>query len=73
MCGKRVTDRQVRWYMDSRKDGRSQAAAAARAGFSERTGRRIDDLGYVRKDQAETNVLFELIAEGVSGISCVVG
>ena len=42
MCGKRVTDRQVRWYMDSRKDGRSQAAAAARAGFSERTGRRID-------------------------------
>ena len=28
--------------MDSRKDGHSQAAAAARAGFSERTGRRID-------------------------------
>ncbi len=23
----------------------------------------LDDLGYVRKDQAETNVLFELIAE----------
>src|SRR5436190_17195625 len=42
MSGKRVTDRQVRRYMDSRKDGHSQAAAAARAGFSERTGRRID-------------------------------
>ena len=28
--------------MDSRKDGYSQAAAAARAGFSERTGRRIE-------------------------------
>lgn len=40
MSGKRVTDRQVRRYMDSRKDGHSQAAAAARAGFSERTGRR---------------------------------
>src|SRR5260370_21169177 len=42
MSGKRVTDRQVRRYMDSRKDGHTQAAAAARAGFSERTGRRID-------------------------------
>src|SRR5271167_1089850 len=42
MSGKRVTDRQVRRYMDSRKDGHSQAAAAARGGFSERTGRRID-------------------------------
>ena len=43
MSGKRVTDRQVRRYMDSRKDGHTQAAAAARAGFSERTGRRIDE------------------------------
>src|SRR5271163_698947 len=42
MSGKRVTDRQVRRYMDSRKDGHIQVAAAARAGFSERTGRRID-------------------------------
>src|SRR5260370_29419635 len=42
MSGKRVTDRQVRRYMDSCKDGHTQAAAAARAGFSERTGRRID-------------------------------
>src|SRR5260370_40649305 len=42
MSGKRVTDRQVRRYMDSRKDGHTQAAAAARAGFSERTGRRIE-------------------------------
>jgi transposase InsO family protein len=42
MSGKRVTDRQVRRYMDSRKDGHTQAAAAARAGFSERTGRRSE-------------------------------
>ncbi len=31
MFGKRVTDRQVRRYMDSRKDGHTQAASAARA------------------------------------------
>ena len=42
MPGIHVTDRQVRRYMSSRKDGYSQAAAAARAGFSERTGRRIE-------------------------------
>ena len=42
MPGKHATDHQVRRYMDSRKDGYSQAAAAARAGLSERTGRRIE-------------------------------
>ncbi len=42
MSGKRVTDRQVRRYMDSRKDGHSQAAAAVRSGLSERSGRRIE-------------------------------
>ena len=42
MAGKHVTDCQVRRYMDSRKAGYTQAAAAARAGLSERTGRRID-------------------------------
>ena len=38
MPGIHITDRQVRRYMESRKDGYTQAAAAARAGFSERTG-----------------------------------
>ena len=42
MPGIHVTDRQVRRYMSSRKDGYSQAAASARSGFSERTGRRIE-------------------------------
>jgi hypothetical protein len=42
MPGKHASDHQVRRYMDSRKDGYSQAAAAARAGLSERTGRRIE-------------------------------
>lgn len=39
--GKPVTDQQVRAYMQDRQR-HSQRVAAARAGFSERTGRRID-------------------------------
>lgn len=42
MPGKHVTDRQVRRYMDSRREGRSQATSAASSGFSERTARRVD-------------------------------
>jgi hypothetical protein len=42
MPGKHITDQQVRRYMQSRKDGYGQATAAARAGFSESTARRID-------------------------------
>ena len=41
MPGKPVTDQQVRAYMQDRLR-HSQRGAAARAGFSERTGRRID-------------------------------
>jgi transposase InsO family protein len=41
LAGKHITDRQVRRYMEARKEGYTQAAAAARSGFSERTGRRI--------------------------------
>lgn len=41
MAGCHITDRQVRRYMDERKDGEPQAIAAARAGFSESTARRI--------------------------------
>jgi hypothetical protein len=40
--GSHITDQQVRRYMQSRKDGHTQAAAAARAGFSESTARRLD-------------------------------
>lgn len=42
MPGKHITDQQVRRYMQSRKDGYGQATAAARAGFSESTARRIE-------------------------------
>lgn len=42
MPGMHITDRQVRRYMSSRKDGYSQVSAAASAGFSELTGRRIE-------------------------------
>jgi hypothetical protein len=43
MPGNHITDRQVRRFMDDRKDGETQAVAAARAGFSESTARRIEN------------------------------
>lgn len=42
MSGKHITDQQVRLYMDERKQGRLQKAAAAKASLSERSARRID-------------------------------
>ncbi len=54
MPGKHATDHQVRRYMGSRKDGYSQAAAAARAGFSERTGRRIEADPILPSQQGRT-------------------
>ena len=42
MAGLHVTDRQVRRFMTSRREGHTQAVAAAQAGFSERTARRIE-------------------------------
>jgi hypothetical protein len=42
VSGKHITDQQVRLYMDERKQGRAQVAAAAKASLSERSGRRID-------------------------------
>jgi transposase InsO family protein len=42
MSGRRVNDRQVRLYMALRKNGGTQAGSAAKAGFSERTARRIE-------------------------------
>ena len=42
MPGKHITPQQVRLYMTHRKQGRTQAAAGAKGGMSERTGRRIE-------------------------------
>ena len=42
MPGGHITDRQVRRFMDERKEGSSQAIASARAGFSESTARRVE-------------------------------
>jgi hypothetical protein len=42
MSGKRITTRQVRLYMNSRKQTQTQEQASAKAGISERSGRRID-------------------------------
>jgi len=42
MPGQRMTDRQVRRYMERKRVGDTQAIAAARAGISERSARRLD-------------------------------
>lgn len=42
MAGKHITDQQIRLYMEERNQGRTQQAAAAKAGLSERSARRID-------------------------------
>jgi len=43
MSGKRITTQQVRLYMNSRRQGQTQEQASAKAGVSERSGRRIED------------------------------
>ena len=42
MSGKPITDQQIRLYMKQRKQGRTQVVAAAKAGLSECSARRID-------------------------------
>ena len=60
MSGKAINSEQVRVYMQTRKDGKKQVTAAAKAGISERSGRRIekDDLqpGSKRKRYWRTRV-----------------
>jgi len=46
VSGKRITTQQVKLYMTQRKQGDSQAVAAAKAGLSERTGRRVETGSY---------------------------
>jgi transposase len=45
MAGPRITDQQHKLFMNYRRAGLSQAAAAARAGFSERTAYRLERVG----------------------------
>ncbi len=42
MPGKRIKTQQVKIYMESRREGKTQVTAAAKAGMSERTGRTIE-------------------------------
>ena len=41
MPGKRITEQQIRLYMTLINEGKKQRVASAKAGLSERTGRRI--------------------------------
>jgi len=45
VSGKTINSEQVRVYMQTRKDGKKQVTAAAGAGISERSGRRIEKEG----------------------------
>jgi transposase InsO family protein len=45
MPGSRITDQQYELYMKLRGSGRTQVIASAKAGFSERTGRRLERYG----------------------------
>ena len=45
LSGKRITQHQEILYMSARKSGKSQETAAAKAGVSERSGRRIEKNG----------------------------
>lgn len=47
MSGSRITMQQVRLYMSSRKQGQTQKQGSAKAGLSERSGRRIEH-GQIR-------------------------
>ena len=48
MSGKKITEQQVKLYMQSRKKGKNQKIAAAQTGFSERTAH-IISLGCTSK------------------------
>jgi hypothetical protein len=49
MPGQHITSVQVKRYMSYRKEGKTQALAAAKAGFSERSARNIEKRGGISK------------------------
>lgn len=46
MSGKKITQQQVKLYMQTRKRGKTQKIAAAQTGFSERSARNIEKRGF---------------------------
>lgn len=51
MPGKKITNRQIRLYMQSKQQGKTQIIAAAQAGFSERSAQRIDSSQFENHKQ----------------------
>jgi hypothetical protein len=47
MSGKKITEQQVKVYMESRKRGKTQKIAAAQTGFSERSAYNIESRGFI--------------------------
>jgi len=46
MPGKKITEQQIRIYMKSKKEGKSQKIAAAQIGFCERSARNVEKRGF---------------------------
>ncbi len=53
MPGKRITKHQVKIFMKARSDKYTQEAAAAKAGFSERTARRVTSSSHPSSEQRD--------------------
>ena len=72
MSGKSITEQQIRIYMTGRSKGNIQVTTAAKAGISERSGRRIEN-GKIpqgdkpmrhwrtRKDHFNTTATYKII------------
>lgn len=54
MPGRKITDCQIRLYMQSKQEGKTQRVAAAQAGFSERSARHIDNNTAVNSKRARS-------------------
>lgn len=52
MSGKKITKQQIRIYMQSKKNGKTQKVAAAQIGFCERSARDIEKRGFVEAKPA---------------------
>lgn len=51
MPGKRITEQQIRLYMQSKQEGRYQKIAAAKAGFCERSARNVESRDFKTAQQ----------------------
>lgn len=64
MPGNKINRQQVRLYMQSRQEGKTQKTSSAKAGFSERSARNIEKRGFVPSSNPRTwNTRFDPFEE----------